>query len=102
MKLLVPIRLSLTTTAQAQVTAKGRILDLNADKGVEVEDGDRVAKWTNQVTSFAARDFLKRDEGRKDPILSQMPAIASPHSSVPINGRTPSMRKWTRCCVLPS
>ena len=68
MKLLVPILLlSLTTTAQAQVTAKGLILDLNADKGVEVEDGDRVAKWTCQVTSFAARDFLKRDEGRKDP-----------------------------------
>ncbi len=68
MKLLVPILLlSLTTTAQAQVTAKGLILDLNADKGVEVEDGDRVVKWTNQVTSFAARDFVKRDEGRKDP-----------------------------------
>ena len=45
MKLLVPILLlSLTTTAQAQVTAKGLILDLNADKSVEVEDGDRVAK----------------------------------------------------------
>ena len=52
---------------QMQIVAEGLILDLNADKAVEVEDGDRVARWTNQVTSFSARDFLKRDEGRKDP-----------------------------------
>ena len=51
----------------AQVTAKGLILDLDADKGVEVEDGDRVIKWTNQVTSFPAREFLKQDQGRKEP-----------------------------------
>ncbi len=59
--------LSVATTAQAQVTAKGLILDLDADKGVEVEDGDRVIKWTNQVTTFAARDFVKQDQGRKEP-----------------------------------
>jgi hypothetical protein len=58
---------SVATTAQAQVTAKGLILDLNADKGLEVEDGDRVIKWTNQVTTFAARDFVKQDQGRKEP-----------------------------------
>ena len=52
---------------EMQLVAEGLILDLNADKGVEVEDGDRVVKWTNQVTSFPARHFLKRDEGRKDP-----------------------------------
>jgi len=46
---------------------KGLILDLNADKGVEVEDGDRVVKWTNQVKSFAAKDFIKQDKGRKVP-----------------------------------
>lgn len=54
-------------TAQTQVVAKGLILDLNADKGVEVEDGDRVIKWTNQVTTFSARDFVKQDQGRKEP-----------------------------------
>jgi len=59
--------LSVATTAQAQVTAKGLILDLDADKGVQVEDGDRVIKWTNQVTTFAARDFVKQDQGRKEP-----------------------------------
>jgi len=59
--------LSVTTTAQAQVAATGRILDLNADKGVEVEDGDRVVKWTNQVGTFVAGDFVKQDKGRKEP-----------------------------------
>jgi hypothetical protein len=57
----------MTTNAQTQVTMNGLILDLNADKGVEVEEGDRVVKWTNQVTSFPARDFVKRDKGRNEP-----------------------------------
>ena len=55
------------SAAEAQVVAKGLILDLDADKGVEVEDGDRVTKWTNQVAAFAAKDFLKRDQGRREP-----------------------------------
>jgi hypothetical protein len=59
--------LSVATTAQAQIATKGLILDLDADKGVQVEDGDRVVKWTNQVTTFAARDFVKQDKGRKEP-----------------------------------
>ena len=53
--------------AEAQIADKGLILDLDADRGVEVEDDNRVVKWTNQVTSFAARDFVKRDKGRKEP-----------------------------------
>jgi len=53
--------------ADAQIIDRGLILDLNADKGVEVEDGNRVVKWTNQITSFAAEDFVKRDEGRQVP-----------------------------------
>ena len=53
--------------AEAQVVEKGLILDLDADKGVEVEDGDRVVKWTNQVAGFTAKDFLKRDKGRQEP-----------------------------------
>jgi len=54
-------------TAQAQLVDEGLILDLDADKGVEVEDGDRVVKWTNQVAAFTAKDFLKQDEGRRQP-----------------------------------
>jgi hypothetical protein len=65
--LAVVLLVSVASTAQAQIAAKGLILDLNADKGVEVEDGDRVVKWTNQVTTFAARDFVKQDQGRKEP-----------------------------------
>ena len=56
-----------TTAAQAQIASKGLILDLDADTGVEVEDGDRVVKWINQVTTSAARDFVKQDAGRKEP-----------------------------------
>jgi hypothetical protein len=59
--------ISVAATAQAQIATKGLILDLDADKGVEVEDGDRVIKWTNQVASFAAKDFVKQDAGRKEP-----------------------------------
>lgn len=53
--------------ADAQVVRKGLILDLDADKGVELEDDDRVVKWTNQVPASAPRDFVKRDKGRKRP-----------------------------------
>jgi len=55
------------TTARAQIPTRGLIVDLDADKGVVVEEGDRVVRWTNQVASFPARDFVKRDEGRKVP-----------------------------------
>ena len=53
------VLLSAVAAAEAEVVDEGLILDLDADKGVEVEDGDRVAKWTNQVAAFAAGDFLK-------------------------------------------
>jgi hypothetical protein len=63
--------LSVAATVHAQVVEKGLILDLDADKGVEVEDGDRVVKWTNEVAAFAAEDFLKRDQGRREPGLGR-------------------------------
>ena len=50
-----------------QAEDRGLILDLDADRGVTVEDGDRVSLWQNQVAGFPARDFGKRDEGRKEP-----------------------------------
>ncbi len=53
--------------AQGQVVTEGLILDLDADHGVEVEPGDRVVKWVNQVDGFAAQDFVKRDKGRSMP-----------------------------------
>ena len=63
----IPLLFCLAATAHAQMVDRGLILDLDADKGVEVEDGDRVVKWTNQVAAFAAKDFVKRDEGRRQP-----------------------------------
>ncbi len=45
----------------------GLILDLNADKGLTLEENNRVAAWQNQVAGFIARDFVKRDEGRETP-----------------------------------
>ena len=60
------IVLLLSAVASSQVVREGLILDLDADKGVAVEAGARVVKWTNQVPSFAAKDFVKQDEGRAD------------------------------------
>lgn len=72
---------------EAQVPEKGLIIDLDADRGVEVEDGDRVVKWTNQVTAFAAKDFVKQDTGRQEPgsgrptLKKSVPAIGG-HSTL--------------------
>jgi type 1 glutamine amidotransferase len=46
---------------------KNLMLDLNADHDVFVEDRNKVSKWTNQVTSNLAREFVKRDSGRTIP-----------------------------------
>jgi hypothetical protein len=62
--------LAATSTLLAQDSGqlpKNLILDLDADRGVAVEDGDRVSLWQNQVAGFAARDFVPRDKGRKTP-----------------------------------
>jgi hypothetical protein len=71
MKLPYPIALlllmSFAATAHAQLPQEGLILDLNADKDVAVEDGNRVVRWSNQVANCEAKDFVKQDEGRKEP-----------------------------------
>jgi hypothetical protein len=59
--------LLIAASAHAQLIDDGLILDLDADKAVELEDGDRVVKWTNQVASFPAQEFVKQDEGRAKP-----------------------------------
>ena len=51
---------------QIRLPADGLILNLDAERGVTVEDGDRVSLWQNQVAEFAAKDFVKHDEGRKE------------------------------------
>ena len=57
---------ALLTTAE-ELPAKGLVLDLDAAKGLTLEDGDKVAAWRNQVAASPAKDFVKRDEGRKEP-----------------------------------
>ncbi len=52
-----------TQPADPQIAAKGLVVDLNADKGVELEAG-RVSAWKNQV-QWKAMDFVgKRVDGR--------------------------------------
>jgi hypothetical protein len=63
----VVLLLCATAPALAQVVPQGLILDLDADQGVEVEDGDRVVRWANQVADFPARDFVQQDQGRREP-----------------------------------
>lgn len=44
--------------------ARGLVIDLDAAKGLLLEDGARVARWTSQATG--EHGFVKRDEGRKE------------------------------------
>jgi hypothetical protein len=58
---------SLLGLSTAAAEPAGLIVDLNAAKGLVIEDGDRVAKWTSEVAGAPAREFVKRDQGRKEP-----------------------------------
>ncbi|MSU50082.1 MAG: hypothetical protein EXS37_13525 [Opitutus sp.] len=64
-----------------EIARDGLILDLDADKGLTLEEGDNVAAWENQVRGSSARSFVKRDEGRRQPgsgrptLLRAVPAL---------------------------
>lgn len=45
---------------------KGILVDLDADFGIQLEDGDKIAAWANKVTNSSAKVFVKQDEGRKE------------------------------------
>lgn len=47
------------------------VLDLDADKGLTVEDGDKVTTWTNQAPIPKAVDFKATEEGRTLTIITQ-------------------------------
>ncbi len=49
----------------AELPMAGLMLDLDAAKGLTMEDGDRVAAWRSEVPGEAPRDFIKRDLGRE-------------------------------------
>lgn len=59
--------LFISTVSAQNISKKMLIVDLNPDKGVVVSDGELVEVWKSQVTSFVAKDFSRRDEGRKVP-----------------------------------
>lgn len=51
---------------EVSLPAKNLILDLDAAKGVEVADGDRVVAWSNQAPIAAKLVFVPQDQGRKE------------------------------------
>ncbi len=63
--LLLPVLDAADGPAVAVPVRAGLLLDLDADKGVEIEDGNRVKAWRNQADGGSAGVFVKRDEGRK-------------------------------------
>jgi len=69
----------LCTAASAEEfpVTTGLFLDLDANKGVEVEDGDRVKAWENQVKGNAADVFVKQDEGRGKKVKKKMLGVGS-------------------------
>lgn len=46
---------------------EGLVLDLDADYGIQLEDGAKIAAWSNKVQGNEAKVFVKQDEGRKVP-----------------------------------
>lgn len=51
---------------EISLPAKNLILDLDAAKGVEVADGDRVVAWNNQAPIGTKLVFVPQDQGRKE------------------------------------
>ena len=56
---------SAKTSASELPVSEGLLLDLDANAGVELEEGNRVSAWHNQVADSELDVFVKRDEGRK-------------------------------------
>ena len=57
---------ALCLPASAEIPAEALVLDLNASRGVTLEDGNRVSSWSNQAPGKTARKFVKRDKGREE------------------------------------
>lgn len=58
----------ISTTTADPLPDQGLVIDLDAAKGLTLEDGGKVTAWTNQAAGAStAKEFVKRDEGRKEP-----------------------------------
>ena len=69
--ILIPVALAqcLCVAAGAEEAAlpeKNLILDLDAAKGIELADGDRVVAWKNQAPVKTELVFVPQDQGRKE------------------------------------
>jgi hypothetical protein len=64
MKLIYFATLSFATAQELPTT--GLVLDLDAARGITLEEDNRVSVWRNQIEASQAKDFVKRDEGRKE------------------------------------
>jgi hypothetical protein len=51
---------------EISLPAKNLILDLDAAKGIELADGDRVVAWRNQAPIKTELVFVPQDQGRKE------------------------------------
>ena len=58
--------LFLVPILHAELPLNGLLVDLDAARGVVLEDGDRVGTWVSEV-SGKRFEFVKRDVGRKEP-----------------------------------
>ncbi len=62
-----PFLLLITSVAICQALPKeGLLLDLDASKGLTLEDGEKVSAWVNQAPEAKAKLFVKQDQGRKE------------------------------------
>lgn len=57
---------SLVLVAQ-DIPTTGLILDLDAAKGVTLQDGNKVVAWQNQIADSPAKEFILHNKGRKEP-----------------------------------
>ena len=51
--------------AEGLPVTQGLLLDLDANQGIELEDGNRISSWQNQVQNNEVKKFVKQDKGRK-------------------------------------
>jgi type 1 glutamine amidotransferase len=61
------VKSSASPTATELPVADGLFIDLDANVGTELEDGNRVAAWRNQLSGNGVDVFVKQDQGRKVP-----------------------------------
>ncbi len=66
MRILLCVILLLSSgVVMAALPEQGLLLDLDASKGLKLDEGNRVTVWENQAPGKEARRFAHRDEGRK-------------------------------------